>query len=162
MNIRSKTRIFWYFKSSKGQALVEFAFVLPILIAFLFGTIEFGRVMWAQQVLSNASRAGVREAVLSGTKTTTTINTSIKTALTNTGVKNVVDSQIVWKVSGSVVTDVNTVTQNLPITLSISVPISQVTLSGITYLGLSLGNTNIGYDLRGLTLKGECTMRKES
>jgi Flp pilus assembly protein TadG len=44
----------------KGQALVELALVLPILILLLFGIIEFGRILNAYIMVSNASREAAR------------------------------------------------------------------------------------------------------
>jgi hypothetical protein len=47
-----------------GQALVELALLLPILVVFLFGIIEFGRVFNAYLVVNHASREGVRAGVV--------------------------------------------------------------------------------------------------
>jgi len=49
---------------SRGQALVEFALVLPVLLLMLFGIIDFGRAIYAYNTLANASRAGVRVAIV--------------------------------------------------------------------------------------------------
>ncbi|QDV83381.1 TadE/TadG family type IV pilus assembly protein [Planctomycetes bacterium TBK1r] len=48
----------------KGAAAVEFALVAPFLILLVLGIIEFGRGMMVQQLLTNASREGAREAAL--------------------------------------------------------------------------------------------------
>ena len=48
----------------KGQAMVETAFVLFVLVLFVFGIIEFGRAMFIKNMLNNAARAGVRCAVV--------------------------------------------------------------------------------------------------
>ena len=42
------------FKSEKGQALVELAFILPILLMIVFGITEFGRVFGTQLILANS------------------------------------------------------------------------------------------------------------
>jgi len=47
-------------KNDKGQALVEFALVLPLLLLLLFGIIEFGRVFGAELTVSNSAREGAR------------------------------------------------------------------------------------------------------
>jgi Flp pilus assembly protein TadG len=44
----------------KGQTLVELALVLPILLLLLFGIIEFGRILNAYIMVSNASREAAR------------------------------------------------------------------------------------------------------
>ena len=48
---------------SPGQALVEFALVLPFLVAILFVIIEFGRLLQAWLTVQNAARWGLRFAV---------------------------------------------------------------------------------------------------
>ncbi len=48
----------------RGQALVEFAMVLPLLLLLLVGLIEFGRAWNLHQVVTDASREGARHAVL--------------------------------------------------------------------------------------------------
>jgi Flp pilus assembly protein TadG len=47
-------------RKQKGQALVEIALVLPILLVLLFGIIEFGRILNAYIMVSNASREAAR------------------------------------------------------------------------------------------------------
>lgn len=50
----------------RGAAAVEFALVAPIFFLFVFGIIEYGRMVMVQQVITNASREGARRAVLDG------------------------------------------------------------------------------------------------
>ena len=47
-----------------GQAMVEFAFVLPVLILLLVGVLDFGRAMFAYNSVSNAARSATREAIV--------------------------------------------------------------------------------------------------
>ena len=47
-----------------GQALVEFALILPVLLLVLLATVEFGRMCTAQNAVTNAAREGVRLGVL--------------------------------------------------------------------------------------------------
>lgn len=65
-------------KSQKGQAIVEMALVLPILLLIVFGIMEFGRVFNAYLVITNASREGARQGVVGGTDTQ--ITDSVKAA----------------------------------------------------------------------------------
>ena len=51
-------------KSSTGQALVEFAFILLLFLILIFGIIEFSLIMYNKALLTNASREGARQAVL--------------------------------------------------------------------------------------------------
>jgi Flp pilus assembly protein TadG len=50
----------------RGQALAEFALVLPIFLALIFGVIEAGRFIFHYEVLNNATREGVRYAIIHG------------------------------------------------------------------------------------------------
>lgn len=51
-------------KDQKGQALIETAIVLPLLILLIMGLFEFGRYMYLKNTLNNAARAGARTAVV--------------------------------------------------------------------------------------------------
>ncbi|KJS21768.1 MAG: hypothetical protein VR72_08925 [Clostridiaceae bacterium BRH_c20a] len=55
------------FKSEKGQALVELAFILPILLMIVFGITEFGRVFGTQLILANSARDATRYASVGAT-----------------------------------------------------------------------------------------------
>lgn len=50
----------------RGQALAEFALVLPIFLGLLFGIIDLGRVIWAYDAAANAAREGARFASVRG------------------------------------------------------------------------------------------------
>lgn len=52
------------FKCQKGASAVEFAIVLPLLLLFIFGIIEFGILFYNKAVITNASREGARTAIL--------------------------------------------------------------------------------------------------
>jgi Flp pilus assembly protein TadG len=52
-------------RRERGAAAVEFALVLPLFMAFVFGILEGGRLMEAQNAVTAAARAGAREASLS-------------------------------------------------------------------------------------------------
>ena len=47
-----------------GQVLVEFAFVLPILVILVLGIIEFGIVFYNKAMVTNASREGARTGIV--------------------------------------------------------------------------------------------------
>lgn len=49
---------------TKGQAMVEMAFVIFILVLLVFGITEFGRALYTKNTLTNAARAGARQAVV--------------------------------------------------------------------------------------------------
>ena len=43
-----------------GAAILEFALVLPLLVALVAGTVEIGRALLVQRQMSEATRAGAR------------------------------------------------------------------------------------------------------
>lgn len=47
-----------------GQALIEAAFTLPLLLLICVGIFEFGRAYQTWQILTNAAREGARMAVI--------------------------------------------------------------------------------------------------
>jgi Flp pilus assembly protein TadG len=49
-------------RSQKGQDLVEFALILPILVLLLAGIVDLGRAFHSYIVIANASREGARYA----------------------------------------------------------------------------------------------------
>ena len=51
-------------KKQNGASAVEFAILLPFLVLLVFGIIDFGLLMYNQQVLTNASREGARAAIV--------------------------------------------------------------------------------------------------
>ncbi|MEW6446535.1 MAG: TadE/TadG family type IV pilus assembly protein [Bacillota bacterium] len=64
-NLRSAGLI----RGERGQATVELALVLPVLLLILFGIMEFGRVFSAYLVITNAAREGARLAAVGGDDT---------------------------------------------------------------------------------------------
>ena len=51
-------------RGEKGQTLVEFALVLPILLLLVIGMLEFGRVLNAWLIVNNGAREGARYATV--------------------------------------------------------------------------------------------------
>jgi hypothetical protein len=62
----------------RGSTLVEFALIVPVLLAMLLGIIEFGWLAKNHLVLANAAREGARAASLG--KTTTEIQDRVNSA----------------------------------------------------------------------------------
>ena len=54
----------FHIRNRRGQALVEFALVLPILMLMVVGLIEMARAWNLHQVITDASREGCRLAVI--------------------------------------------------------------------------------------------------
>jgi len=51
-------------KNQKGQAMVEFAIVLPILLLLVMGIFQFGMMLNSYITISNASREGARAGII--------------------------------------------------------------------------------------------------
>ena len=71
-------------KGRSGQALVEFLFVVMILMVLLFGLIDFSRAISTWQVMVNVSREGSNLAARgNGESTAADITNAVYTVLTN-------------------------------------------------------------------------------
>jgi len=130
-----------YRRYRRAAAAVEFAIVAPVFFLLVLGMIEYGRMVMVQQVITNASREGARQAVLDGA--------------TTAEVQTVVNDYLA---SGSITGATVTVTPNPPtdaefgdpVTVAVSIPFSQVSwLPSPMYLG-------------GKTLIATTVMRRES
>lgn len=72
-------------RGERGQALVEMALILPVLLLLLIGMLEFTRAWSAKQAVTDAAREGARLAVVDNddvdqADVTTTIATSLSRA----------------------------------------------------------------------------------
>lgn len=61
LNIKRKS-------SSRGQATVEFALILPVVLTLLLGTIELGYLAHNHLTMANAAREGARAAAVGKVK----------------------------------------------------------------------------------------------
>lgn len=50
-------------KQEKGQALVEFAIILPVLLLLIMGILQFGMMLNAYLAIENAAREGARTGI---------------------------------------------------------------------------------------------------
>jgi Flp pilus assembly protein TadG len=130
-----------YRKIRLGAATVEFAVVVPVFFILVFGMIEFGRMVMVQQVLTNASREGARQAVLDGA-TTAEVTSSVTSYLTSGSISGATIAVSPNPPSNAAFGD--------PVTVTVSVPFSQVSwLPSPMFLG-------------GKTLTATTVMRRES
>ena len=60
MRTKSKWREDWKERGDSGAAAVEFAIILPIFVAVLFGIIQFGSVLFLHNNMMNAARETAR------------------------------------------------------------------------------------------------------
>jgi len=57
-------------RRTRGQALVEFALILPLLLILLMAVIDVGRLVFAYNSVSNAAREAGRTAIVNQTAVT--------------------------------------------------------------------------------------------
>lgn len=50
--------------NERGSTLVEFAIGVTVFVMAMFGVLEFGRLLWVHNALTDAARRGARYAVL--------------------------------------------------------------------------------------------------
>lgn len=53
-----------YLHNEKGQSLVEFALIIPVVLLILLGILEFGMMLNSYLTISNASREGARQGAI--------------------------------------------------------------------------------------------------
>ena len=53
--------------NERGVMAAEFAILLPVLLLIVFGTMEFGMMMYGREVVTNATREGVRYGIVAQT-----------------------------------------------------------------------------------------------
>ncbi len=62
-------------RTRRGTSIVEFAVVAPVVFLFIFGIIEFGRLMMVQEAMTSAAREACREASLATTLSSSDVDT---------------------------------------------------------------------------------------
>lgn len=123
-------------RRARGAAVVEMAIVAPLLLAIVFGIIEFGWIFMVRQTLTTASREGARVATLQGSTETDILN-RINNYMQPAGL------------TGYAVTITRATEADPTERVHITIPYAQVTLLG-SYFGPT--DFNLG---------ATCSMRKE-
>ena len=82
-------------RTDAGGALVELALVMPVLVVIFVGTIDFGRVFYTSQALTDAARAGVQYGAKSPASSGdfTGMQTTAENATNTTGITAVATRQ---------------------------------------------------------------------
>jgi Flp pilus assembly protein TadG len=70
----------------KGNAVLEAALVVPILLYLAFGTVEFGYFYYVKNNVQGAAREGVRAAIPPGA-TNTDVTTAVSAQMTAAGLQ---------------------------------------------------------------------------
>ena len=130
-------------RGCRGVATVELAVVTPILLAMLFGVIEFGWAFMTHETLTNAAREACRVAILQGS-TQDDIEARFTQAIAPTGLS-----------ATPVVTyqDTDTPPDGIQetVNVTVSVPYSDVSITGLTSF----------LKINRASMSAACSMRRE-
>ena len=127
-----------------GSLAVQLLFVLPILLTFFFGMIEFSMLLIVRQQLLTASREGARVAAIGGT--TDDVQQATQLFL---GTGSLSQATVT-----SVLTDANGFPLHTgdPVLVSVSIPATAAVPDLLAFIGFSISNEN---------LVAQSVMRKE-
>ena len=129
-------------RSRRGTAVVEMAVVAPLLLLILFGIMEFGWMFMVHESLTDAAREACRVAIMQGS-TEADVRTRFEDSMVGTGL-TITDSMLTIEET--------TLDDSEVVTVRVSVPYSDVTITGLTsFLRI---NRN--------SLSSVCSMRKEN
>lgn len=131
-------------RDKRGQAMVEFAIVLPLLLILLIAVFEFGRAWNINHAITDAARLGARSAVVADPVTTQdSVYAIIKRALRRASIDTVAATITLtgWRTG-----------QGTPATVNIQVPYQFVFLKPFMHWSTSKAN---------ITLQSTFVMRNE-
>lgn len=136
------------FKNRSGQATVEFALVMPILMLIMIGIFEFGRAWNTQQAITDAAREGARKAAIhnqaiTGAAGYDSVRTTVRKALAAVNLDSTKATVDTLGISGA---------QGTPATVTVQYPYTFVFLGKL----MSWGTGQKSFQLRS-----QFTMRNE-
>jgi Flp pilus assembly protein TadG len=122
--------------SEGGQALVETALALPLMLLLSVAIFEFGRAYQTTQVLTNAVREGARVAVLPNA-TTADVQARVMAYLQNGQLSDYDDAQVLVNQNASISIGTTTaaasrVTVNYPFSFIVLNPVANLVVKGST------------------------------
>jgi Flp pilus assembly protein TadG len=129
-------------RREEGTALIETAFVLPIMLLVCVGILEFGRAYQTWQVVTNAAREGARVAILPD-YSDDSVRARVKTYLKNGGLPaTIVDSAntkvlitettIPIAVGGATTAPAAKIVVEYPFEFMVLQPVAQLVVNGST------------------------------
>lgn len=119
-----------------GAALMEAAFVLPLLLFVSVAIIEFGRAFQTWQIVTNAAREGARVAVLPG-MTDDAIRTRVQDYM-NMGISSpgsatiTIDRATTVSIGGAATASASKVQVDYPFTFIVLQPLGELLVRGST------------------------------
>src|SRR5579863_7787532 len=133
-----------YPENRKGTTTVEMAMMLPVFVMSILGIIEVGRAMMLVQVLEDATRTGVRMAILSNTNNSQ-VTSAVQTLVHNTTNVATGNITVAIGVNGNNSAALSTAVPGDTISVSVQVPFSAASWVPPNFL-------------KGKTLTSLCTM----
>ena len=122
-------------RKRQATAAVELAVCMPFLLIIIFGVWEVGRMVQAQQIITNAVREGGRQAA-AGRSNATTVRQTVVNYLVMNGLKDVtLDNVTLTNLTDSGRTDPSTAEQLDHFRVTVNVPYASIrwsTLAQIT------------------------------
>lgn len=138
---------------------MEAAFVVPIIVILLLGTLEVGRLLEVQEVLNNAVREGARQGAggqLTNAQVSQVVLNYLSRANVPTGSATVTVSDLT-----NPGTDCTAATQNDPIQVTVSLPFSSVRWTAsnmVTSASSQLTANAVWYSARNLSYPTSITV----
>ena len=68
-------------KSQRGQSLVEFALVVPLIVLLIVNAVNFGTYLYAIITIANAARAGAEYSLIGGAMIHVAIHSHYRTGI---------------------------------------------------------------------------------
>ena len=140
-----------------AAAVIEFAVVVPVLLMFVLGIIEYGRMLMVAQVTTNGSREGARYAVQADT-TPNGVDTYVRNYLKSASIPDTAITTVAieyqladgtWATANST-TSLTTLSQGTSVRVRVEIDFTKVSWLPSTVFVPS-----------GTLLKGTTVMRKE-
>ncbi len=123
-------------KSERGQALLETAMTMPLVLLVFVGIFEFGRAYQTWQVVSNAAREGARVAVLpyaAGGAASTRVMAYLESGqISSPSSASVAVTTEAIDIGGGATAPASRVTVAYPFTFMVLQPIAQLVVRGST------------------------------
>ena len=136
-------------RSSRGQALVEFALVLPVLLILTMLIIQYGIIFYTSLSLTNLSREGARFAATQPASSDSSVISTQQSSI-NTRMANVAPSNIAWSDVSSTITyydassgsEISTPAAGALVGVSLTYNMSNKLFLPSTFLGIQIFSTS--------------------
>jgi Flp pilus assembly protein TadG len=133
-----------------GQAVLEFALVLPILLLLIVGALEFGRVFFAKIVLTNAAREGAYYLSFNQSDSSNCSGTGVNKICfleTRQAIMNEANNSGVILTNNDITITTPCCTPGQPVTVGVGTTIDNLILIGLLSNGISIDASKDSIDL---------------